>query len=251
MARYAGVTQWQVRQVWQAADLKPHRRSGEWRRCPACRRRARSRSGPPGATAVSATTSVTSPCVRRPSIWCRVSPAASPRGCVPDASARCRLRRRPDCSTTNRASASASHFHWSTCAVVSATRLMSLRLSQTMNLAAARGPAGIVCTGMTQSASQPGQTTVLAGRARTRSRCALRAPTASAGHWRTSVSLIRTAAPSRAPTRATRSSRASRGVIPQAAPPRRAFLARSRRRAAWRAGPGRGRRRARSTRWDG
>ena len=25
MARYAGVTQWQVRQVWQAADLKPHR----------------------------------------------------------------------------------------------------------------------------------------------------------------------------------------------------------------------------------
>ena len=25
MARYAGVTQWQVRQVWQAADVKPHR----------------------------------------------------------------------------------------------------------------------------------------------------------------------------------------------------------------------------------
>ena len=25
MARYASVTQWQVRQVWQAADLKPHR----------------------------------------------------------------------------------------------------------------------------------------------------------------------------------------------------------------------------------
>ena len=25
MARYAGVTQWQVRQVWRAADLKPHR----------------------------------------------------------------------------------------------------------------------------------------------------------------------------------------------------------------------------------
>ena len=25
MARYAGVTQWQVRQVWQAADLKPYR----------------------------------------------------------------------------------------------------------------------------------------------------------------------------------------------------------------------------------
>ena len=25
MARYAGVTQWQVRQVWQAADIKPHR----------------------------------------------------------------------------------------------------------------------------------------------------------------------------------------------------------------------------------
>ena len=89
------------------------------------------------------------PCVRRPSIWCRVSPAASPRGRVPDASARCRLRRRPNCSTTNRASASASHFHWSTWALVSATRLMSLRLSQTMNRAASRGPAGIVCTGMT------------------------------------------------------------------------------------------------------
>ena len=89
------------------------------------------------------------PGVRRPSIWCRVSPAASPRGRVPDASARCRLRRRPSCSTTNRASASASHFHWSTWALVSATRLMSLRLSQTMNRAASRGPAGIVCTGMT------------------------------------------------------------------------------------------------------
>ena len=25
MARYAGVTQWQVRQGWQAADVKPHR----------------------------------------------------------------------------------------------------------------------------------------------------------------------------------------------------------------------------------
>ena len=25
MARYAGVTQWQVRQVWQAADVKSHR----------------------------------------------------------------------------------------------------------------------------------------------------------------------------------------------------------------------------------
>ena len=25
MARYAGVTQWQVRKVWQAADVKPHR----------------------------------------------------------------------------------------------------------------------------------------------------------------------------------------------------------------------------------
>ena len=25
MARYVGVTQWQVRQVWQAADLKRHR----------------------------------------------------------------------------------------------------------------------------------------------------------------------------------------------------------------------------------
>ena len=25
MARYAGVTQWQVRQVWRAADVKPHR----------------------------------------------------------------------------------------------------------------------------------------------------------------------------------------------------------------------------------
>lgn len=25
MAKYAGVTQWQVRQIWQAADLKPHR----------------------------------------------------------------------------------------------------------------------------------------------------------------------------------------------------------------------------------
>ncbi len=25
MARYAGVTQWQVRQVWQAADVTPHR----------------------------------------------------------------------------------------------------------------------------------------------------------------------------------------------------------------------------------
>ena len=25
MARDAGVTQWQVRQVWQAADFKPHR----------------------------------------------------------------------------------------------------------------------------------------------------------------------------------------------------------------------------------
>ena len=25
MARYTGVTQWQVRQVWQAADVKPHR----------------------------------------------------------------------------------------------------------------------------------------------------------------------------------------------------------------------------------
>ena len=25
MAPYAGVTQWQVRQVWQAADVKPHR----------------------------------------------------------------------------------------------------------------------------------------------------------------------------------------------------------------------------------
>lgn len=25
MARHAGVTQWQVRQVWQAADIKPHR----------------------------------------------------------------------------------------------------------------------------------------------------------------------------------------------------------------------------------
>ena len=24
MARYAGVTQWQVRQIWQAADVKPH-----------------------------------------------------------------------------------------------------------------------------------------------------------------------------------------------------------------------------------
>ena len=24
MARYAGVTQWQVRKVWQAADVKPH-----------------------------------------------------------------------------------------------------------------------------------------------------------------------------------------------------------------------------------
>ena len=78
---------------------------------------------------------------------------------------RCRLRRRPSCATTNRASASPSHFHWSTCAVVRATRLMSLRLSQTMKRAAARGPAGIVCTGMTQSASQPGHTTVLAGRA--------------------------------------------------------------------------------------
>ena len=54
---------------------------------------------------------------------------------------------------------------------------MSLRLSQTMKRAAARDPAGIVCTGMTQSASQPGQTTVLAGRARTRSRCARLRPT--------------------------------------------------------------------------
>ena len=70
---------------------------------------------------------------------------------------------------------------------------MSLRLSHTMNSAALRGRAGIVCTGMTQSASQPGQTAVAAGRARTRSRCALRAPTASAGHWRSSDSLIRTA----------------------------------------------------------
>ena len=25
MAQYAGVTQWQVRQIWEAADLKPHR----------------------------------------------------------------------------------------------------------------------------------------------------------------------------------------------------------------------------------
>ena len=25
LKRYAGVTQWQVRQVWQAADIKPHR----------------------------------------------------------------------------------------------------------------------------------------------------------------------------------------------------------------------------------
>ena len=25
MARYAGVTQWQVRQVWRAAGVKPHR----------------------------------------------------------------------------------------------------------------------------------------------------------------------------------------------------------------------------------
>ena len=30
MARYAGVTQWQVRQVWQAADVKPHRLNA-WR----------------------------------------------------------------------------------------------------------------------------------------------------------------------------------------------------------------------------
>ena len=47
-------------------------------------------------------------------LWCRVSPAASPSGRVPDSSIRCRLRRRPSCATTNRASASASHFHWST-----------------------------------------------------------------------------------------------------------------------------------------
>ena len=45
-----------------------------------------------------------------------VAQAASPRGRVPESSAPCRLRRRHSCSTTNRASASASHFHWSMCA---------------------------------------------------------------------------------------------------------------------------------------
>ena len=40
------------------------------------------------------------------------------------------------------------------CALVSATRLMSLRLSQTMKRAASRGPAGIVCTGMTHAVNR-------------------------------------------------------------------------------------------------
>ena len=73
-----------------------------------------------------------------------------------------------------------------------------------------------------------GHTTVLAGRARTRSRCALRAAMASARPLaHVGLADPHRRAVSRADPRARRSSRASRGVIPQEPPPRRASLARS------------------------
>ena len=55
--------------------MAPHRRGGEWRRCPGRRRRDRSRSGPPGPR----------PCPRRP--------ASRPRACAgPTSGAACRRR---------------------------------------------------------------------------------------------------------------------------------------------------------------
>jgi len=58
------------------------------------------------------------------------------------------------------------------------TRLMSLRLSHTMNDFGACGPVAIVCTGIEHSRSQPGQIALAAGRAFASNPCVFRAATA-------------------------------------------------------------------------
>ena len=108
--------------------------------------------------------------------------------------------------------------HCSSRRIGTGTRLMSLRLSHTMNAAGSRVSWLGVYTGMTHSCSQPRHTTLAAGRAFTRRFCDFMALIATAGQWFSSSPLISTAAPLLAPKRASNSQSASCGVIPRQAP---------------------------------
>jgi len=109
--------------------------------------------------------------------------------------------------------ASASHRHCASRAVETGTRLVSLRLSHTMNDVGARGPVRTVYTGIMHSRSQPGQIALAAGRAFASNPCDFMATTAAAGHWPISSALTNTVAPLSAATRANNSVRTACGVI--------------------------------------
>src|SRR5687768_7735300 len=92
------------------------------------------------------------------------------------------------------------------------TRLTSFRLSHTTNDKLRLGPNVTVSNGMVHASSQPGQTTLVAGRALVRIFCNFMLKTAGAGHCFNSLVLTNTGAPLFAPTRSSSSASADCGV---------------------------------------
>ena len=159
------------------------------------------------------TTNAKSPCARKHSIWVRLLPLAIPMGSK-SASVGCAgVSRSPRLAATNPRTAWASQRHWASCEAATATRPVSLRLSHTTKNVAGAFARVSVSTGMLHASSQPGHTTLLAGRAFSSKFCDFKADTATAGHWLSSCALINTAGPSFAPTRPINSISVAWGVM--------------------------------------